>query len=250
MRIPLCAAMILLGLSTVRSSAQAPQTPPQPAPSGASGSMDGMDMSAPSGGSANSGGKNSGSMQMDKGQSSGMGGDMGGCMAKGTSADGKPMDMSHCMGMMKDGMGQANATAIPAGTLQITFGDKSSTWTAATLATLPHTTVTVYNEHAKANQTYAGVPLMDLLVKAGLPASPGGKDLLKYIVAEGSDGYKMAYSLGEVAPDVHDATVIVADSMGGQPLKDSGPFQIVDTRDKKPARWVHNLVAIRVRTAE
>ena len=43
--------------------------------------------------------------------------------------------------------------APPAGPLKIAFGDKSAEWTAATLAALPHKTITLYNEHAKANQT-------------------------------------------------------------------------------------------------
>ena len=50
-------------------------------------------------------------------------------------------------------------TSAPAGPLKITFAGKSAEWTSQTLAALPHTTITVYNEHAKANQTYSGVPL-------------------------------------------------------------------------------------------
>ena len=157
------------------------------------------------------------------------------------------------MQMPMGGMGQqptSKATAQTAGPMVVTFGEKSSQWTPEQLAALPHTTVSVYNEHVKANQTYSGVPLMDLLAKTGVPEKPAGKDLRLYIVAEGSDGYKVVYSIGEVAPDVHNATVIVADSLGGQPLKESGPLQLVATGDKKPARWVRNLVAIQVRTAE
>ena len=65
----------------------------------------------------------------------------------------------------------ARENAAPAGPLKITFGDKSAEWTPATLAALPHTTVTVYNEHAKANQTYSGVPLIDLLSHWACPTS-------------------------------------------------------------------------------
>ena len=69
-------------------------------------------------------------------------------------------------------------------------------------------------------------------------------------MAEGSDGYQVAYSIGEVTPDVHDGTVIVADALEGKPIGDTGPLQLVLTGEKRPARWVHNLVAIRVRSAE
>ena len=140
--------------------------------------------------------------------------------------------------------------APPAGPLKITFGDKSSEWTPATLAALPHKTITVYNEHAKVSQTYSGVDLIELFKPLGVPEKPHGKDFRLYLVAEGSDGYQVVYSLGEITPDVHDATVIVADTLDGKGLTDSGPLQLVATGEKRPARWVRNLVAIRMMTAE
>jgi len=140
--------------------------------------------------------------------------------------------------------------ASPTGPMKITFGDKSSEWTAATLAALPHKTITVFNEHVKANQTYSGVDLIDLLKPLGVPEKPHGKDFRLYLLAEGSDGYQVVYSFGEVSPDVHDGTVLVADTLGGKALADSGPLQLVATREKRPARWVRNLVSIRVLTAE
>jgi hypothetical protein len=139
---------------------------------------------------------------------------------------------------------------LPAGPLKISFGDKSAEWTPATLAALPHKTVTVFNEHAKANQSYSGVPLIDLLTRLGVPDKPHGKDLRLYLLAEGSDGYEAVYSVAEVNPDVHSATVIVADTLDGKPLADSGPLQLVATGEKRPARWVRNLVAVRVLTAQ
>lgn len=140
--------------------------------------------------------------------------------------------------------------APPAGPLVITCAGKSATWTAATLAALPHTTVSVYNEHTKASESYAGVPLIDLLVKLGVPDKPRGKQFQIYLVAAGSDGYEVVYSLGEITPDVHDATVLVADSENGKPIVGDGPLKLVATREKRPARWVRNLVAVRVLTAE
>ena len=168
-----------------------------------------------------------------------------GAGALGAAAQPQPMPMG--------GMGSqatSNITAQIPGPLTVQFGDKSAEWTPATLAALPHKTITVYNEHTKANETYAGVPLIDLLTRLGVPDKPCGKDLRLYVVAEGSDGYKVVYSLGEVTPDVHDATVIVADTEAGKPLADSGPLKLVATGEKRPARWVRNLVAVRVRTAE
>jgi hypothetical protein len=153
-------------------------------------------------------------------------------------------------GQALPGMDHGSKPALPSGPLKITFGDKSAQWTPATLAALPHNTLTLYNEHTKTTQTYSGVPLIDLLKPLGVPDKPHGRDFRLYLVAEGSDQYRVVYSVSEVTPDVHDATVMVADSMDGKPIQDNGPLQLVATGEKRPARWVRNLVAIRVLTAD
>jgi Oxidoreductase molybdopterin binding domain len=146
---------------------------------------------------------------------------------------------------------QQEMAAKANGPLKISFGKKSASWTPATLAALPHKTITVYNEHAKVNQTYSGVPLIELLKPLGVPEKPKGKEFRLYLEAEGSDGYEVVYSVAEVTPDVHDATVMVADAMDGKPLApDSGPLQLVASGEKRPARWVRGLVAIRVLDAK
>jgi hypothetical protein len=147
-------------------------------------------------------------------------------------------------------MSETHKPAPPAGPLEITFGDKSATWTPATLAALPHVAVTVHNEHTKGDETYSGVPLIALLAPLGVTDKPRGKDLRLYIVAVGSDGYEVVYSIGEVTPDVHDATVLVADTENGAPIDADGPLKLVATGEKRPARWVRNLVAIKVQAAE
>jgi hypothetical protein len=111
-------------------------------------------------------------------------------------------------------------------------------------------TVSVHNEHTKAEETYSGVPLIALLTPLGVTDKPHGKDLRLYLVAAGSDGYEAVYSIGEVTPDVHDATVIVADTKNGKPLTGDGPLTLISTGEKRPARWVRNLVAIKVQAAE
>ena len=138
----------------------------------------------------------------------------------------------------------------PAEELKITFGDKTATWTVATLAALPHVTVTVYNEHTKANETYSGVPLIALLTPLGVSEHPRGKDLRLYVVAEGSDLYEVVYSIGEITPEVSSSTVIVADTENGKALEGDGPTKLIATGEKRPARWVRGLVAIKVFAVE
>ncbi len=175
---------------------------------------------------------------------------------KATDA-GAGMDMGHCGGMGNCG-GKSGASVmqgkgqppLAAGAMRITYSGKLSDWTLAALAAVPHKTITVYNEHTKANETYAGVPLIDLVTKLGVASQPHGKDLAIYLEAIGSDGYKAVYSVGEVNPDVHDGTVLVADSEDGKPIATDGPLKLVATGEKRPARWVRNLVGVRVLAAE
>ena len=147
-------------------------------------------------------------------------------------------------------MHHGDKPAGPANVLKITTGAQSAEFTPEKLAALPHTTITVFNGHANANQTFSGVQLIDLLKPLGVTDQPKGKDFRLYIEAEGSDGYVVVYSIGEITPYIHDGTVIVADSLASKPIADSGPFQLVATGEKHPARWVRNLVAIRVLHAE
>jgi len=149
----------------------------------------------------------------------------------------------------QDAMPVAQVKA-PSEPLKITFGDKSATWTMAQLAALPHVSVTVHNEHTKADETYSGVKLIDLLTPLGVHAQPRGKDLRLYVVAEGADMYEAVYSSGEITPEVNSSTVIVADTENGKPLAGDGPLKLIASGEKRPARWVRNLVAIRVLAAE
>ena len=126
-------------------------------------------------------------------------------------------------------------------------------FTPATLRDYPQTKVTVFDRHAKKNVTYAGVPLMDLLAHLGVPHGKNlmGKPLQDYIVATGSDGYKTVLSLGEVDPDFHPGTVLVADELDGKPLgAKTGPFRLVVTEDRNATRSVWKLVKIEVKKAE
>jgi hypothetical protein len=158
------------------------------------------------------------------------------------------------------GMGEGNAASAgtqPAGsgavlTILGANGERG-VFTPQTLSEYPQTKVTVFDPHAKKQVTYAGVPLVDLLAKLGVKRGKDlmGKALGQYVVATGSDGYVSVVALGEVDPAFHPGTVLVADAMDGKPLDAKvGPFRLVVSEDKKPARSVRNLVRIEVRSAE
>jgi hypothetical protein len=113
-------------------------------------------------------------------------------------------------------------------------------------STLPHTTITVHNSHTDADESYSGVPLASLLAMVNAPIGKGlqKEAFTNYIVATGLDGYSVVLSLAEIDPSFRAGQVLVADARNGQPLANYGPFQLIVSEDKRPARWVHNLVYI------
>lgn len=113
---------------------------------------------------------------------------------------------------------------------------------------MPHKTVSVYNEHTKANEKYSGVSLVKLLAKVNVPLGEKvrGKLFMTAVIAEGTDKYRVLYALAEVDPSIHTGDVLVADMMDGQKLGKDGMFKMVSTEEKRPARWVRNLTEISV----
>ena len=148
--------------------------------------------------------------------------------------------------------GHDHVPAAPSTSLTLTIDGKATTLSVAELQAMPQKTVTVHNEHAKADETYTGVLLGDLLAKYGFPVdkTTQRKMLRSYLVAEGTDKYWVLYSVTEVEGSEHDGNVIVATSMNGKPLGADGQFKLVDSGDRKPQRWVRNLNAITVKSAE
>ena len=150
-------------------------------------------------------------------------------------------------------MPRATAPAAKADVLTITAGPgQRGVFTLATLKDLAHQTVTIFDHHTKANETFSGVPLMDLLANLGVPQGEAlhGKALTEYVVATGSDGYKSVVALAEIDPEFHPGMVLVADAMDGKPLGATGPFRLIVGEDKRPARSVQNLVSIELKAAE
>jgi hypothetical protein len=145
-----------------------------------------------------------------------------------------------------------HAPTPPSTSLVLTVDGKATTLSVAELSAMPQKTVNVYNEHMKADETYTGVLLGDLLAKYGLPMdkTTHQKMLRSYIVAEGMDKYWVLYSVTEIEGSEHNGDVIVATSVGGKPLGEDGQFKLVDSEDKKPQRWVRNLSAITVKSAQ
>lgn len=120
--------------------------------------------------------------------------------------------------------------------------------TLADLAKMPRETVSLAQMDGSHN-TYEGVPLTEILKKAGIPFGKEmhGKALAGYLLAEARDGYQVVFSLGELDPGVGGTRVIVADQIDGKPLSaQQGPIRLVVSSDKRPARSVRMVERLRV----
>src|SRR5580658_2695593 len=142
-----------------------------------------------------------------------------------------------------------SAPSTPSTHLTIkTYEGRTLNFSPDELAALPHKQVSVFNAHSKANETYSGVLLADLLGKAGVPLGETvrGKLFLIGVVAEGTAHYGVLYSLAEVEPAIHTGDGIVAYTVDGQKLGKDGAFKMVSSEERRPARWVRNLTSISV----
>ena len=141
-------------------------------------------------------------------------------------------------------------TATPNATLRITGAVNTSlNLSVGDLKSLPRKTLSVVNPHNKKTEAYEGVPLEELLHKAGVPHGEQlrGPAMAMYVIAEAEDGYRVAFSLAELDSGILDSEIIVADTMDGSPLPPKeGPFRIVAPHEKRPARWVRMLKSITV----
>jgi hypothetical protein len=143
--------------------------------------------------------------------------------------------------------------ASPAAQLRISGSNiQTLEITSADLTKMPRLAVDVREPHSGETQHYEGVRLSDLLAKAGVPLGEKlrGRGIATYILVQASDGYAVVFSIAEVDPALTDNRIILADTMNGKPLGEhDGPFKVVVPGEKRPARWVRMVNAMRVESA-
>ncbi len=140
--------------------------------------------------------------------------------------------------------------AMPSTTLTVSVDGKSTTYTFDQLNHMPQHNLKLTNGHTLLPETYTGVSVADLLAKSGLSLENGGASRVyhSYVRAEGTDHYTVIFSAGELEPGLRETDSIIALSLEGKPLGDDGAFRIIVGGEKKPARWVRNLVSLTVIT--
>ena len=110
---------------------------------------------------------------------------------------------------------------------------------------MPRTTVTASAHHVSG--TWEGVAVRELLTRAGVPAGDTlrGATLATAVVVTGADGYRAVFGVAEFDPAFTDRVAILADRKNGAPLAgNAAPFQLVVLAEKRPARWVRQVVSI------
>ena len=117
----------------------------------------------------------------------------------------------------------------------------------ADLEALPHVKLKASAHDVSA--TFEGVTLKSVLEKAGVGFGETlrGKRLASCLVAEATDGYRVVIALPEMDPAFTDKQIVLAFLKDGKPLDEKeGPYRIVIPHEKRPARWIRQLTALKI----
>lgn len=116
-------------------------------------------------------------------------------------------------------------------------------------------TVSFSSGNGSQTHTYTGTSLWGILDSAGIVTNPNVKNdvLNKYVLATGSDGYKVVFALGELNPNFGDRPDLAAYSelVNGvpTPLGSDGFARTTAPGDVKGGRYVSNLAGLDVRSS-
>jgi hypothetical protein len=117
----------------------------------------------------------------------------------------------------------------------------------ADIEALPRVKVTTSASGTSA--TFEGVPLKAVLERAGLEFGETlkGKRMASCLLVEAADGYRVVIALPEIDPAFMDKQIVLAFLKDGKPLDDKeGPYRIVIPDEKRMARWVRQVTALKV----
>ncbi len=153
--------------------------------------------------------------------------------------------------VLLSGFGFSAAQGVPAAGPRLTIAYEGTTLalSEADLSGLPHQDVTAFDSHEKKSHVYSGVPVRDLLARAGVPLGEKlrGKNLRLAVLAHCRDNYDIVFALAEFDDAFDSRVILVADSQDGHALPDAlGPVRLVVPGDKRPARWARMLTSLEV----
>jgi hypothetical protein len=144
----------------------------------------------------------------------------------------------------------ASAQTAPAGPQVVRVmvdGHPPITLDHAALAAMPRVSITASAHHEPPSQ-WQGVALQSILQQAGAPSGEQlrGRAMTTIVRITATDHYQVVFSLAELDPMLGNEQAILADTQDGHAITKDGPFRVVVTGDKRPARWIHNVTTIEV----
>ncbi len=120
--------------------------------------------------------------------------------------------------------------------------------TAEALGKLTRQTVHA-KDHDGKEADFEGFSLHDVLKSAGVKLGQDlrGKALETYLVVEAKDQYRAVFALPELDPAFSDRVILLADRRDKKVLDEKhGPFQIIVPGEKRHARWVRQVVTLKM----
>ncbi len=127
-------------------------------------------------------------------------------------------------------------------------GGTSKTFTMQELAALPQVDVAVPLED-NAKVVFRGPTIRSLMTLVGAPTGRAlrGPAMLLGVLAEASDGYKVAYMLADVDEQFGARTAIVALTQDGRALPaGDGPLRVIIAGEEHHARWIRQVIRMRL----
>ncbi len=131
------------------------------------------------------------------------------------------------------------------------IGLEPNSWNETKLAGLARHKIKVSGKEG-GDSVFEGVLVVDLLKGSGLTFGQNlrGERMADYLIAEAADGYRVVFALAELDAQFSDRVVLLADYCDGKPLDErDGPFRIIVSDEKRHARWVRNVVALKIESA-
>jgi hypothetical protein len=133
--------------------------------------------------------------------------------------------------------------------LVVEYGGRRMVLHPADLAALPRERVRG-TLHGGPEHEFSGPSLAAVLTRAGVTLGGRGRALAQYLVAVAADSYRTVLSAGELDSTLTGRVPLVVDRQDGQPLPASdGPWRLVVPGDRRPARWVRQLVRLQMESA-
>ena len=120
-------------------------------------------------------------------------------------------------------------------------------FTAAEFSALPHIELKATDPHSKAERRFSGVPVSELLARAGAPLGEKlrGAALAHVVIARARDGYAVAFALAEFDAAFSPRVILLADAEDGKPLAGgAAPLRLICPGDQKAARWARMVTTL------